>query len=70
MPAESLLEQRLAAVEVAVQELRSIVLARKPVPNWLDRLTGSMQDDPAFEEVLAYGRAFREADRPKEDPTP
>jgi hypothetical protein len=27
-----------------------------------------MKDEPAFDEVLAYGRAIRHADRPPEDP--
>jgi hypothetical protein len=28
------------------------------------------QDEPAFEEVLEYGRALRQADRPAEDDGP
>jgi hypothetical protein len=64
------LESRLAAVEEAVRELQDLVKARKPAANWLERVTGSMKDEPAFEEVLAYGRALRQADRPAEDSCP
>jgi len=70
MPGEALLEQRLAAVEAAVRELQQLVAARVPAPNWLERVTRSMNDEPAFTEVLQYGREIRQADRPAEDGTP
>lgn len=28
--------------------------------NWVDRVSGSFKDDPEFEEVLRYGREYRE----------
>jgi hypothetical protein len=59
MPEEAMLEQRLAAVESAVREIQRLLGSRTPQPNWLDRVTGSMKDEPAFEEVLEYGRAIR-----------
>ncbi|NJN57912.1 MAG: hypothetical protein HC879_10625 [Leptolyngbyaceae cyanobacterium SL_5_9] len=35
----------------------------EPQPtNWLQQITGSFKDEPAFEEVLAYGRAIRKGD--------
>lgn len=64
MSSNSVLEQRLTAVEVAVKELQQLVLPRTPAGNWLERLSGSMKDEPAFAEVLDYGRAIRGADRP------
>ncbi len=70
MPAEATLEERLAAVEQSVRELQRLMAARTPSPNWLERLTGSMKDEPAFAEVLEYGRAIRHADRPPEDAEP
>jgi hypothetical protein len=36
----------------------------------LERVIGSFKDEPAFEEVLEYGRALRQADRPAEDDGP
>ncbi len=70
MPAVATLEERLAAVEQAVRELQHLMAARPASPDWLERLTGSMKDEPAFAEVLEYGRAIRQADRPAEDAQP
>jgi len=58
MPSETPIEERLAALEVAVQELRQQV-ASPPGADWLDRLIGSQRDEPAFDEVIALGREFR-----------
>lgn len=56
------MEDRMAAVEAAVADLQRRV--PRPAGSWLDRVTGSFKDEPAFDEVLAYGRAARDADRP------
>jgi hypothetical protein len=55
------LEQRMTAVEEAVRELQEAIRARKPAADWLDRVIGSMKDEPAFDDVLAHGRAIRQA---------
>jgi hypothetical protein len=70
MATQQTLEQRLAEVDAAVRELQRHLASRPPVPNWLERIIGSFKDDPAFEEVLEYGRALRQADRPPEDAEP
>jgi hypothetical protein len=64
------LEQRMTALEEAVCELREATKARKPAADWLDSVIGSMKDEPAFDEVVALGRAIREADWPAEDRAP
>ncbi len=64
---QSTLEQRMTVLEEQVRELQEAINTRKPAPDWLDRVIGSMKDEPAFDEVLAYGRAIRQADRPVED---
>jgi hypothetical protein len=75
------LEQRLEAVEAAIAELKQRLAPvgfpdhgsetrqqkSHPEPNWIEQITGSFKDDPIFEEVLAYGREFRYADRPSDD---
>ncbi|HXH11466.1 MAG TPA: hypothetical protein VNP04_17090 [Alphaproteobacteria bacterium] len=67
MATETSIEQRLTAVEQAVKELQER-LAHLPVAtNWVARSTGSFKDEPAFEEVLALGRAIRAAERPPEE---
>jgi hypothetical protein len=74
MSTQATMEQRLAAVEQDVCNLRrelSQLLAQRETPaEWLKRVSGSMKDEPAFDEVLKYGRAFREADWPAEDGQP
>ncbi|WP_404791109.1 hypothetical protein [Altericista sp. CCNU0014] len=55
------LEDRLAAVEAVVAELQQQLAAPQPT-NWLKQITGSFKDEPAFEEVLAYGQAIRQGD--------
>ncbi len=61
MSTNTSLEERLAAVEAAVTELQKQVAAPQST-NWLQQITGSFKDEPAFEEVLAYGRAIRQGD--------
>jgi ankyrin repeat protein len=58
------LEQRLEMVEAAIAELKQ---QQNPDPNWVEQITGSFKDDPIFDEVLAFCRKFRHADRPKDD---
>jgi hypothetical protein len=67
---EASLDQRMTAIAEAVRELQEMMKARKLAPDWLDRVIGSMKDEPAFDEVLAYGRAIRRADRPAVDQAP
>jgi hypothetical protein len=55
------LEERLVLVEAAISELQKQVSTPQPT-NWLQQITGSFKDEPAFEQVLAYGRAIREGD--------
>ena len=61
------LEERLSGIEADVRDLRQRLDSHAPAPNWLERVIGSFKDEPAFEEVLEYGRAIRQADRPSED---
>ena len=59
MTTNTSLEERLTAVEVTISELqKQIGLSQQT--NWLQQITGSFKDEPAFDEVLAYGRAIRQ----------
>ncbi|WP_299404654.1 hypothetical protein [Acaryochloris sp. IP29b_bin.148] len=55
------LEERLAVVEAAITELQKQT-ALSQQDSWLQNITGSFKDEPAFEEVLAYGQAVRQGD--------
>jgi hypothetical protein len=68
MSNESLLEQRLAVVERAVAELQQQLALSSQAPNWLDKVAGSITDESAFLEALEYGRTYRSADRPPDEP--
>ncbi|ETX04413.1 hypothetical protein [Candidatus Entotheonella palauensis] len=66
--AEASIEERLAAVEIAVKDLRSRLVNVPSSPNWLEQITGSFKNKPAFEDVLKYGREWRQADQLPEEP--
>ena len=44
MPVDATIEERLAAVEAAVAELRSHILIQQPAPDWLEQVIGSFKD--------------------------
>lgn len=60
---EVLLEQRVADLERMVADLQLRLTAAPDFSNWLVRVTGSISDEPAFLEALAYGRTFRTPQR-------
>ena len=59
------LEQRLAALEHEVAELRESIASRALKSGWLERLTGSFKDDPEFEEIVRLGEQYRQSQRPE-----
>jgi hypothetical protein len=60
-PANLSIEERVAALEAAVEKLQQQSPSTQP-PNWVDQFSGSFKDEPEFEAVLAYGRAIRQGD--------
>jgi hypothetical protein len=58
-------EDRLAAIEVALVELTRRLDGLPPLKPWYERLPPP-SDLAAFDEAMALGRAIREADRPPE----
>ena len=67
MMTQTQLEERLLAVETILQEIQRRLATLPPAPNWLDEIIGSFKDEPAFDEVIAFGRAFRRDELPPED---
>ena len=61
---ETTLEQRLMTLEQEVADLKRQAGSLTPTSNWLEKLIGSISDQPSFLEALEYGRAFRQADKP------
>jgi hypothetical protein len=60
MTINTTLEQRLSAVEEAIAQIQKQITTRQT--NWLEEITGSFKDEPAFEDVLTLGRAIRQDD--------
>jgi len=52
------LEKRLIRIESEIKELRD-KLNESQSKNWLKQVTGSFEDEFAFEAVIAYGKAIR-----------
>jgi hypothetical protein len=65
---EHVIEQRLAALERAVVDLQRQFPAHSVSGNWLEKVIGSISDETAFLEALEFGRAFRKADAPPDEP--
>jgi hypothetical protein len=64
---DTVIEQRLSALERAVADLQCRLQGAHADDNWLDKITGSISDETAFLEALELGRAFRQADWPPDD---
>jgi hypothetical protein len=65
---EKILEQRLAELERAVADLQRRLDEASTSANWLDKVIGSISDEPAFLETLEFGRTLRDADRCPDEP--
>jgi hypothetical protein len=48
-------------MQILKREVR-LLSARKPNPNWLNEVAGSMKDFPEFEEIQKIMRELREAE--------
>lgn len=60
------LEQRVAALESELAEVKSRLSRTDSNGNWVDELSGSMKPFPEFDEVVRFGRELRES---IQDPT-
>jgi hypothetical protein len=63
MSSATTIEERLAALEQAVADLRRQVPAA-PKANWVQQVIGSVTDLEAFDEALRIGREYRQAQVP------
>ncbi len=65
MASEQTVEERLAALEAEVAELKR--LGKPVLKGWLAKIDGIITDEEAFDEMLAYGREFRRSQYPPGD---
>ncbi len=61
MTTKTSLEERMAAVEEAITQIQQQIADPK-ASNWLEQISGSFKDEPAFEEILLLGQAIRRGD--------
>ena len=59
---ETKIEERLAALEREVAELKRQLPPMEPVfQHWWEIAAGTFADDPAFEEAMELGRQYRKS---------
>ncbi len=59
------MEDRVAALEKSVADLRQEVQGRTERQNWIRAISGSMTDHEAFDRMLEFGRAWRRGELPE-----
>ncbi len=58
------IESRLARVERELEVLKA--KSHGSSSDWIEKVTGSFQDDPDFEEILRLGKEMRDAEGPED----
>jgi hypothetical protein len=58
------LEKRMADLEQELASLRKKVEALTGTKPWWERIAGSFQHDPVYEQAMQLGRKYRRAQRP------
>jgi hypothetical protein len=59
-------ESRIKSADGDITRLEEIPAHPAQAEDWLERLSGSFENEPAFEEVLRLGREIRKADAPND----
>lgn len=64
--AKSSTEARFAAIEAEIAQLKKqVALNDKSQSNWLAETFGVYADFPEYDQVIEYGREYRESQCPK-----
>jgi hypothetical protein len=58
--AKMTLEKRVAKLEAEVKALKKRIHTQNDWQSWLDRVSGSLKDDPEWPEIVRRGRQFAE----------
>ena len=62
----SALEKRVTALEEELAALRRKIEGAGAVEPWWQRIAGTFEHDPIYEEAMRLGRKYRESLRPKQ----
>jgi hypothetical protein len=63
MPEQQTIEERLSDVERELAELRRRIPPQPDGKSWVERIAGTFKDDPDFDEIVKFGREFRQSVR-------
>lgn len=58
------LEKRMAELEQELATLRKKVESLTGTKPWWERISGTFQNDPIYEQAMKLGRKYRRAQRP------
>jgi hypothetical protein len=61
MSDQQTIEQRLAEVERELAELKRRLPSQTDGKSWVERIAGTFEDDPDFDEIVKLGREFRKS---------
>jgi hypothetical protein len=67
--ASARLEQRVAALEAEVAQLKRKLEEQNSITPWWEQIAGTFQNDPIYECAMRLGQQYRQSLRPK-SPTP
>ncbi len=68
MASLSSLEKRVAALEEELAALRRKIEAAGTAEPWWERIAGTFEHDPVYEQAMKLGRKYRESLRPTKRP--
>ncbi|MCL4207347.1 MAG: hypothetical protein KJ000_33105 [Pirellulaceae bacterium] len=58
------LEKRVAVLEAELAKLKSKVEGYDASKPWWEKIAGTFQDDPIYEEAMKLGRQYRQSQKP------
>jgi hypothetical protein len=67
--ASARLEQRVAALETEVAQLKRKLEEQEIIKPWWEQIAGTFQNDPIYERAMRLGQQYRQSLRSKQ-PTP
>jgi hypothetical protein len=63
--ASTKLEERVAALEEEVAKLKSKLEGPEASKPWWERIAGTFQDDPVYEQAMKLGQQYRRSLKPR-----
>lgn len=61
------IEERLSALECKMDQIMRELAKQRKNNNWIEKITGTFENDPDFGEIVRLGREARQADRLLDD---